>query len=140
MVIAFFILLFLYFLLSKTIGSWITISLLGFDFECPQGFLKHESIYHIVSWVFFLGAFATGILSSLHGGIIFISLAAAWVLSGKLGHSSAFKKYRRNLEEMIADPSTSMDKTELKEMLSLSDRELRAKALSMAKFRKSTRG
>lgn len=140
MEIVFFILIGLYFTVARSIDCWITISLLGFDLECPEGFLRSEIAYHIVAWALFIAALVVGIFSTLHGGVIFISLALAWFLSGKLGHASAYTKYRKNVEEMIDDPLTSIDEQELKRMLELSDSELRDKAMNMARFHKSTRG
>ena len=97
-----------YFIVSKKIDEWTTISALGFRTETPPLFMSNESLYHGLRIILFLMCL---FLSYQIGEIIIGSVVtiAIWFFSTLIGQKSAFKSYREIMGEFGDDDANLSD-------------------------------
>jgi hypothetical protein len=134
MLILFIILSLIYFMCAYKVDYWITLKILGIESECPQFFLTNESVYSNTCIALFLGSVIVllGVqeISILVGGILLIIL---WLLSGKFGHNSAFKEYRKSMIEISELQTDTKTRERILEEAKLTNSQLNDKIIATFK-------
>jgi hypothetical protein len=110
------------------------LKILGIESECPQFFLTNESVYSYTCIALFLGSVIVllGVqeISILVGGILLIIL---WLLSGKFGHNSAFKEYRKSMIEISELQTDTKTRERILEEAKLTNSQLNDKIIATFK-------
>jgi hypothetical protein len=116
---AFIIIFSLYYFVAIKVDYWITIMLLGFPLECPEGFLRNESTYHWAVRFLFIASAILSYFSAISVYFIIPLFLAAWQSSGSIGHSKAYSKYRTGLIDLA---QYEEDPTKKSEYIALSQK------------------
>src|SRR5215467_2534263 len=85
---------------GSKVDQWVTISMLGFKLEVPQGFLEHPRTYDAIRFVLLAAAAACLFVTSFVPWYVGVAiLAGAWFATTWIGQRRAFTVYRAVWQE-----------------------------------------
>ena len=131
----FFVLLAVYAIVALKVEEWLTISVLGFRIETPQGFLEHPGAYTSVRLLLLVAAGLSAFIThSLLWYIGILVVAFAKFVAEYFGRKKAYASFRRLHRLLAADETDPNELAELEAGARLTDKELKARVALAREF------
>ena len=128
----FFSLVTLYAWVAMKVREWVIISLLGFKWETPQGFMDQPWMYGLVRMALFLVAVGTAFtINSLPWYVGVCILAVANFVASLVGRKRAYATFRRLHLYLAQGETDPQERASLEADARVTDKELTARLTSL---------
>lgn len=101
------LILVVYFLVSKKVATWLTISRLGFKSEAPQLYIHKPYFYHYFCNALLLALLTVAVWHSSIPDWLFIIGIVVFFAASTYGRMAGLRLYRNILSEMLLEDDTN---------------------------------